>query len=367
MADGRTRVSRRSFITTLGTGAATLSGILPMSLDASSVPQSDAIILDAAAPILTPDTPDEALDAFVAHLKNARVGCVLIPVVTSEDWPTAVERILSFEPFLMKRGFVQVRTASQIRAATSSGRIAAIYGCCASYALGSPFDLRGAMISTFTIKRLQRLHELGVRVIQVTDDYKGYAGDGCTERTNCGLTDYGIWALKTMNELGLVVDCSHAGLKTSLEAIERSDSPVIFSHANVNAICASKCNLSDEQIRAVAAKGGVIGISALGSFVDPRNETLERYLDHLDYVSKLVGVDHVGIGLNYANENNDTFAQNRRDPAVYPKPPWTYAIKDPSAIPLVSAGLRARGYDATAVSKILGGNFLRIFEQVWKT
>jgi membrane dipeptidase len=277
-----------------------------------------------------------------------------------------MERILDFEPFLNKWGFVTARTVSQIESAHGAGKIAVIYQCNASYMLGSPFDLRGAMISTFNVKRLDKLYELGVRVMQVTDDYKGYVGDGCTERTNCGLTDYGIWAVKTMNELGLVIDCSHAGYKTSMEVIERSQSPVIFSHANVNALCQNKCNLSDEQIRAVASKGGVIGISSLGAFVDPNQQTVQRFLDHVDYVSKLVGVEHVGLGMNYSHETDETFAYYRRDPAVYPKPPWTYAVKDPSAIPSIGDGLRARGYDEKTVAQILGENYLRVFRQVWK-
>jgi membrane dipeptidase len=201
--------------------------------------------------------------------------------------------------------------------------------------------------------------------VQLTDDYKGLLGDGCTERTDCGLTDYGLWAIRTMNEEGLLIDCSHAGYRTSMEAIEASRDPVVFSNSNVFAVAPGKRNLRDDQIRAAAAKGGAIGVSAFAPFVDPANPALSRLIDHVDHIARLVGVDHVMLGLGYSRGTGRP-AGLPRDPATYPAGPRRYALKDYAELSALREGLRARGYGDDAVDQMLGGNALRVFRTVWR-
>lgn len=362
-------ITRRRFIrTTVGaTAIAGLGAELSVRADALETSQADQpLIIDGAVGMLSPVVPKDVVTRFLEQARQGGVSCVLATVATIEDWPTTLERILAYTPFLESHQLTHVTTVQGIEAAHAKRQMAVVFHCGGSYMLGGPYGLPNSMISTFDVSRVGTMYQLGVRVMQLTDNFKGLLGDGCTERTDCELTDYGIWALKTMNDLGIVVDCSHAGYRTSMEAIERSSDPIIFSHSSVNALCPSKRNLKDDQIRAVAAKGGVIGINAFSAFVDPKQPTLERFLDHVDYVAKLVGEEYVGVGFGYAHETARDYARFHRDPSTYPKPPWSYAVKDPSQIPALQQGLRARGYSEKAVAQILGQNFLRVFRKVWK-
>jgi len=140
-------------------------------------------------------------------------------------------------------------------------------------------------------------------VIQPTYNARNRLGDGCLERANSGLSKFGKAAVARMNELGIVVDVAHVGIRTSLETIVASEAPVIVSHGNARAVTESRRNLNDEQIAAVAESGGVIGVCAFPAFVAPEAPDLERLLDHLglDRELSLLMHDWGGmIGMAYA-------------------------------------------------------------------
>jgi len=369
LPDDTPEMSRRTFLRA-GAGVAGIStlekGFFLGGQPSARPEEVDTVVVDSAASILSPEAPSDVLTRFVEQMRQGGVSCALGRVATSEDWPATMVRILAYSPFLESLGLSSAKSVGEIQAAVKSGKIAVVFHCQGSYMLGSPFGVSRPMVSTFDIRRLLRVHELGVRVMQLTDDFKGYLGDGCTERTDCGLTDYGIWALRKMNEIGMLVDCSHAGYQTSMDAINMSRQPIIFSHSNAKALCTNKRNITDEQIRAVATNGGVIGITAAAEMVDANAPTVDRLLDHIDYVVHLAGIDHVGMGFGYSYETAATYTRLHRDTSAYRKPPWSYAISDPTHISTVRTGLRARGYDEGSIRKVLGANFLRVFRQVWQ-
>jgi membrane dipeptidase len=147
-----------------------------------------------------------------------------------------------------------------------------------------------------------------------------------------------------------------------------SGKPVIAGHANARKVCDSLRNLSDELIKAIAATGGAIGMCAFPAFVSKKPvPTLEDLLDHVDYISGLVGVEHVGIGTDFAQENEDDYEYFGYDERVYPHPPWVYprGLRGFADFPNITAGLKKRGYNDDQVTGILGENFLRVFEKVW--
>ena len=205
-------------------------------------------------------------------------------------------------------------------------------------------------------------------MIQLTYNERNPLGDGCTERTDAGLSDLGVQVVAEMNRLGIVIDLSHVGYRTSMEAMEASRAPVIFSHSNAKAICNSARNLTDDQIRAAAAGGGVVGVNAFPAFVsrDPA-PSVEHFLDHIDHMVGLIGENHVGLGCDFSRETEDDYEYFKYKEDVYPRPPWVYpaGIDGFAKIPNVSRGLVARGYRDDTIRKILGGNFFRIFRQVW--
>jgi len=235
-------------------------------------------------------------------------------------------------------------------------------------------------------------HRLGLRVMQLTYNERNLVGDGCTERSDAGLSDFGIQVVERMNELGIVISLSHTGKRTCMETMEISQAPVVFSHSNPQALCKHPRNIDDEEIEAVANLGGVVGICPYGMFLkDDLSEddpaTVEDFINHVDYVVNLVGVDHVGIGLD-SSENllaftaggvmsDRSFPPERHNrifkPEYWPniknwENSWSFRAKGMESVaqlPDLSEGLLARGYGEDEVAKIMGRNFLRVFKQVW--
>jgi membrane dipeptidase len=217
------------------------------------------------------------------------------------------------------------------------------------------------------VNLLDAYHALGVRVIQPTYNARNRLGDGCLERANSGLSKLGRAAIARMNELGIVVDIAHVGRRTSLEVIEVSTAPVIASHGNACGVYDSRRNLTDEQIKAVAASGGVIGVCAFPGFVCAADANLDRVLDHVDYLASLVGAEHVGLGMDFATETAEDYDYFGYEEDTYPRPPWTYppGIAGFADLRNIGTGLAGRGYTAEQIAGIASGNFLRVFGEVW--
>ena len=207
-------------------------------------------------------------------------------------------------------------------------------------------------------------YRLGVRIIQLTYHFKTVCGDGCKEPSNSGLSLFGAELIKRMNDMGMVVDLAHVGERTCLDAIDVSRHPVIASHSNPWAQKPTYQNKRDGTIKALAEKGGVIGITGFPRLLDT-NPTLDLLLDYVDYVVQLVGVDHVGIGLDFAEGWPDSPFHRKRlieiDGRIYD---WPEGIETTTKWPNVTRGLVSRGYADDEIEKILGGNFLRVFEEV---
>jgi membrane dipeptidase len=221
---------------------------------------------------------------------------------------------------------------------------------------------------------------LGMRVIQLTNNSKTPIGDGCYERTDCGLGDFGIKMVEEMNRIGLLIDLSHVGRKTSLDAIEISKDPVAFSHSSAKSLVDHVRNLTDEQIKAVAEKKGVVGITTgggSGSLIrSGGNATIDDFLNHVDYVVNLVGADYVGVGIDFpAFRSREKYeAMKRVTPEIAKQVGQTYeeyargvrGLAGPLEYPGIAEGLVSRGYSDGDIKKILGENFLRLFNRVWK-
>jgi membrane dipeptidase len=213
---------------------------------------------------------------------------------------------------------------------------------------------------------------LGVRVIQLTYNSRNLAGDGCTERNPAGLSRFGVQLVGKLNDLGILVDTSHCSEPTLLDAIDVSRVPIAITHAFSSAVYPHDRGKSDQAIRAVAASGGYIGVCAVPFFVtgDPR-PTLDHWARHVEYICELVGAEHVGIGSDWGHvipaRLRDTI---REEMKRFWRP--EHAV-DPTAViegyetfdqwPNFTRTLVARGYSDDEIGGLLGGNFLRVFEQ----
>ena len=207
---------------------------------------------------------------------------------------------------------------------------------------------------------VELFHALGQRVGQLTYNGRNRLGSGCYERLDHGLTPFGGEVVAEMNRVGMAVDLSHCGERTTLGAIEASRVPVLVTHSNCAALVSTqpRCK-SDAVIRALAAAGGVMGISVVRSFVGGPHATIEDLLDHFAHVARLVGVEHVGLG---SDTDVDTI-----DPATgLPRPFYAIRGLDPVArVYQIADGLLRRGFSVADVELVLGGNFLRVLAAIW--
>jgi membrane dipeptidase len=216
---------------------------------------------------------------------------------------------------------------------------------------------------------------LGQRVSQLTYNARTLIGNGSTERRDEGLSDFGLSIVERMNKLGMAVDVSHCGDKTTLDAFEVSKKPVLITHSNCRALNPNhpRCK-TDEAIKAMAAKGGVMGITEVRMFVSPKEPTgVDTMLGHFDYVAKLVGVEHVGIGsdidlLGYDAMPAEEYKQLK---AGYKS---SYGFRDKIDLdgynfakrPFdLAEGLIRRKYSDANIEGILGGNFRRALKEIW--
>jgi membrane dipeptidase len=211
-----------------------------------------------------------------------------------------------------------------------------------------------------TVADVAAFRARGQIVSQLTYNERNRLGSGCHVRRDRGLTPFGAEVVAEMDRVGMAVDVSHCGERTSLEAIAASRRPVLVTHSNCKALVPQqpRCK-SDAVIRAMAARGGVMGITAVTAFVGRRAPTISDYLDHFDHVAHLVGVEHVGIGSDVDPSG--------LDPATgRPFPYYRIAgLSLPLRVFQLADGLLRRGYPDRHVELILGGNFRRALGEVW--
>jgi len=228
--------------------------------------------------------------------------------------------------------------------------------------LGVAFDLEGANSLDHSIEMLDTYKNLGVKQMLLAYNKNNIAAGGCID-SDTGLTAFGKKIVKRMNEIGIIVDCSHTGLKSTFDIFE----PVIFSHANPASMHTHPRNITNEQIKRCAETGGVIGINGISIFLGCKEPTVSRLADHIEYVTQLVGPNHVGIGLDYVLDHNEAKAAIKANPHLFPQDQHFNDVEllPPEQIPAISHELASRGYQPIEIQAILGGNFMRVAKQVW--
>ena len=217
---------------------------------------------------------------------------------------------------------------------------------------------------------------LGQRVAQLTYNSRNLIGNGSTERRDEGLSDFGVAIVERMNQVGMAVDVSHCGDRTTLDAFEVSKRPVLITHSNCRALVPGHPRVkTDEAIRAMAKSGGVMGITAVRMFVRDREPTtVEHVLDHFDHVAKLVGPEYLGVGSDIDLDGYDDMPPeaNRQLRAGYK---GSYGFREkidvegldhPKRMFDLAEGLIRRKYTDSQIEGILGGNFVRVLSNLWK-
>lgn len=368
--------SRREFLKAIPVTGLSLSALVPReSLGISAVPartieeifKNGIVIDDLSGFAPDPSLPDDGFQA-IRDSGVTIVGPTLGDVVPDRSYETSIREIAKQGRTIAqyRDRMMLIRNFSDIARARQEDKLGILINFQNSTAIGTDLD------------NLDLFFDLGVRQIQITFNWRNWVGDGCTERTQAGLSYFGVDLVKKMNQLGMIVDVGHTGYQSTLDAVEVSDGPIVFSHTNCKAVCDHPRNKTDDQIKALARKGGVMGMTTFNWFVsDKPRSTLEDLLDHFDHAMKLVGPDHIGIGSDFELPGwaaTEPDAEWERHASLYGErerktlrlrfPPFIAEVNDEKRYWTIARGLEKRGYKTADIEKILGLNFVRIYKQI---
>lgn len=301
-----------------------------------------------------------------APYKNSSINVFHIAIGTGgpDAYLETLQFLSGYNSFLARHDdwFERVDTPERLDGIKASGRVGILLGIQNSEHFRKADDV-------------DYFYGLGQRVSQLTYNARTLIGNGSTERRDEGLSDFGVSIVARMNKLGMAVDVSHCGDKTTLDAFELSKKSVLITHSNCRTLNPNhpRCK-TDEAIKAMAAKGGVMGITEVRMFVSPKEPTgVDAMLDHYDYVAKLVGVEHVGVGSDIDLLGYDAMPaeEYRQLKAGYKS---TYGFRDKIDLdgynfakrPFdLAEGLIRRKYSDANIEAILGGNFRRVLKEIW--
>jgi len=264
----------------------------------------------------------------------------------------------------------RIRGVADIAAAKQAGRTGLVYG------------FQDAVAFDSDLSRLDELYRLGLRIVQPTYNRRNLLGDGCLEPANAGLSKAGVEAIERMNALGILVDLSHCGRQTASDAIAASKKPVAFTHTGSAALNDHPRNRTDAELRAVAEKGGVVGIYFMPFLSEGRQPTAADVIRHLEHMLQVAGEDHVSIGTDGGisaevltpefKERHASFVRERREAGISApgetEEGYLFAneLNSPRRLETLAAMLSTRGHTDARIEKILGANLVRVFSETWK-
>lgn len=267
--------------------------------------------------------------------------------------------------FEIEPRLLHVQAAADIALARDTGRLGIIFGC-----QGLDAKINGDPSLILIMARL------GQRIVQLMYNERSAIGCGCLEPEDTGLSEFGRVCIREIDDAHMVVDLAHAGARTAQEAIEFARGVPVITHANARGVSNHPRNAPDDVLAALAARGGVIGVTAYAPFCEKqkgKRPSLDDVIDHIAYIAERWGIDHVGLGSDFfEGESLIRFERffRRRYPAIV----GDYTLDTIYAqgfgcvddLPLLRPALRRRGFTDPEIAKVLGGNFLRVFASVWK-
>ena len=375
-------MNRRDFSRTLA-GTAGAVGLMGLARSASGQPgaavseQARALygrclILDCnSAPPLEDHLPLPQADLDMVRASGINVLKLSLGGINS-DFAQTVAEIAQIQQLIEVHPdyFTQVRVAADMERARRERKLGIILSF-------ESADMLGAKLAS-----LELFRNLGVRVMQLSYNKTSPFGAGVMAPAAGGLTPLGRDAVREMNRLGIAIDLSHANPATTTDVLDLSSRPPVMTHAGCTAVHAHPRTKTDQQLRALAAKGGVVGIFDLPYLsASPHQPTVADYMAHLEHALKVAGEDHVGIGSDVDIQPFDTSpkgmaefakseAQRQAAGLAAPeedRPTYVVGLNTPRRIEIIAEELLRRGYPAAVTEKVVGANFARVFTQIWKT
>lgn len=309
-----------------------------------------------------PLRPEESAVEDLALYAESGVDFISINVAMDSTPPPDALKILSaFRRGVLQREdtFVLVRSTADVANANATGRLAVA------------FDLEGTEPLDGSVEMIQTYYDLGVLTMLIAYNEPNRAGGGCHGDPETGLTTFGRAVVKEMNRVGMLVDATHCSRRTTFDLFESSSAPVVFSHSVPAGVKKHPRNIDDDQMLACAQTGGVIGINGVGIFLGTNDSSTEALVRAIDYAVQLVGPEHVGLGLDFVFDRDELDVFIAANATTFPSGygytesgPVQFA--SPAQLPDVTSALVELGYSTDAIEGILGGNFFRVANQVWR-
>jgi membrane dipeptidase len=375
-----TMITRRQFTRTLGGAAAlaTFSPILGWAADEVKVSEvaaklyRESFVLDGNALAWIGSLlgkPDQAnvtkvvRESGITAVKSTLGGAI-------GNFEDAVNDIAAADQLIEKRGelFLHVRTHADFERARKEQKLGVIY------------SFESANMLEDKIERVGLFRQLGVRVMQLNYNRRTPFGVGCLDGEKDGLTELGRQAIAKMNEVGVALDLSHSNTQTTADGIATSTKPPLITHAGCRAVYMHPRNKEDRELKALADKGGVVGIYMLPYITaSPKQPMLDDYMQHLEHALKICGEDHVGVGSDvplFRVDDSDlaemkkATEKRKTDGIAAPgedRPTYIPDLNTPRKMELIADSLLKRGHNSAVVEKILGNNFKRVFGEIWTT
>ncbi len=358
-------MQRREFIktTSAAIGYTTMGVGLMASITNQTTATQRALIFDAKGEIrevyprkLIREMLDSGLNAITVTLCDPKT-------FEMEAYDIAMEGIAHYDRLISKQHdlYMKALRTSDINTARKQNKMAIFY----LFQNSTPFGRNLELVDTF--------YNLGVRSTQITYNYQNWAGAGCKERTGAGLTHFGIELVKKMNSIGMLIDLSHANMQTMADAVDVSDAPVIVSHTACQAVYKNTRNTTDENLRRVAKKGGVIGICQIRPFVtNIRKGAFDHYLNHILHAIKIAGINHVSIGSDRDHRviemTDEYIAELKREEGnnfdISHWPLFIDELNGPRRMEVIWDGLKKKGLSERELEKVMGLNNYRIYKEV---
>lgn len=357
---------RRHFVLSLAASAVASSlhaqRTSPLPRAATSPRQrGDALIIDAMGELRMEYT-DDIVRAMLGSGMDAITITLCDPKPEGDEaLALAVDSLLEHDRYLASRPdvFLKATTAADIDRARRAGKLAVFYLYQNTVQFGTSLD------------RIDMFHRMGLRSCQLTYNTKNHAGVGCWEEG--GITPFGRQVIERMNERRMLIDLSHANMQTMRETIAASKAPVIVSHTACMAVHQNRRNTTDENLKALADRGGVVGICQMRPFLTTKkSDNLHAYFDHILHAINVAGVEHVGIGSDRDHRvitlSPEYIAELKKEEGAQVQdnelPYFINELNGPGRMEVVWDGLVKRGLPARDVARVMGGNVYRLYRDV---
>lgn len=356
-------ITRRDFSIGSLAGAAALSSSGLQSAVAAGTPTQEALVIDAMGEVREVYTDSLCREMIDSGINSITVTLCDPKSFEAEAYAWAIDGVLAYDKLIEQESdfWMKATRIADVQTARDQDRIALFYLFQNSTQFGKELD------------NVDVFYGLGVRSSQITYNFQNWAGAGCNEANGSGLTIYGNQLVEKMNDVGMLIDLSHANMKTMADTIEASSDPVIVSHSCCKALKDHNRNTTDENIRAVAEKGGLFGVTQMRPFMTLQvDNAVHYYYQHIEHAINVAGIDHVCIGSDRDHRrlklSEEYLAELKAEEgANFVRDEWPLYFEElngPRRMETIWDGLAKRGMNTADLEKLFGLNLQRLYSDV---